>query len=60
MLLDEDYKMVSKVVLVCGNLNTRTPASLYKAFPAAEARRLAARLESSYPETWEFVEHRRD
>jgi hypothetical protein len=32
-------------VLVQGNLNTHTPAWLYEAFPPAEARRLADRLE---------------
>ncbi len=48
MLLDEDYKDASKVVLVCDNLNTHEVASLYKAFGAAEARRLAERLEIHY------------
>ncbi len=37
-----------RVVLVMDNLNTHTPASLYKAFPPAEARALAARLEIHY------------
>jgi hypothetical protein len=32
-------------VLVQDNLNTHTPASLDEAFPPAEARRLADRLE---------------
>ena len=32
-------------MLVQDNLNTHTPASLYAAFPPAEARRLADRLE---------------
>jgi hypothetical protein len=32
-------------VLVQDNLNTHTPASLYEAFPPAEARRLANKLE---------------
>jgi DDE superfamily endonuclease len=32
-------------VLVQDNLNTHTPASLYEAFPPAEAKRLADRLE---------------
>lgn len=44
-LLDEDYPQATKVKLVCDNLNTHTIASLYKAFPAAEAHRLARRLE---------------
>ena len=34
-----------RVKLVCDNLNTHTIASLYAAFPAAEAHRLARRLE---------------
>jgi DDE superfamily endonuclease len=35
-------------VLVQDNLNTHTPASLYEAFPAAEAKRLADKLELHY------------
>lgn len=44
-LLDEDYPHAKKVKLVCDNLNTHSIASLYEAFPAAEAHRLARRLE---------------
>ena len=44
-LLDEDYPQARKVKLVCDNLNTHDIASLYEAFPAEEARRLARRLE---------------
>ncbi len=33
------------MVLVTDNLNTHSPASLYKAFPPEEARRLAERFE---------------
>ena len=44
-LLDEDYPTARKVKLVCDNLNTHGIASLYEAFPAAEAHRLARRLE---------------
>jgi hypothetical protein len=44
-LLDEDYPKARKVKLVCDNLNTHTVAALYEAFPAAEAHRLARRLE---------------
>lgn len=44
-LLDEDYPQARKVKLVCDNLNTHGKASLYEAFPAAEAHRLARRLE---------------
>lgn len=47
-LLDEDYPEARKVKLVCDNLNTHTIASLYAAFPAAEAHRLARRLEIHY------------
>jgi hypothetical protein len=44
-LLDEDYPNARKVRLVCDHLNTHSTASLYEAFPAAEAHRLARRLE---------------
>jgi hypothetical protein len=44
--LDEDDPHARKVKLVCDNLNTHTIASLYEAFPAGEAHRLARRLES--------------
>jgi hypothetical protein len=44
-LLDVDYPTAEKVVLVRDNLNTHAPASLYKAFPPEEARRLLERLE---------------
>lgn len=47
-LLDEDYASATKVKLVMDNLNTHTPASLYKAFKPEEARRLAERLEIHY------------
>jgi len=47
-LLDEDYPHARKVKLVCDNLNTHTKASLYATFPAAEAHRLARRLDIIY------------
>jgi hypothetical protein len=47
-LLDEQYAAAERVVLVLDNLNTHTVASLYQAFPAAEAHRLARRLELHY------------
>ena len=47
-LLEEDYPRARKVKLVCDNLNTHGKASLYEAFPAAEAHRLARRLEIIY------------
>jgi len=47
-MLDERYADAEKVVLVMDNLNTHNTASLYMAFPPAEARRLANRLEIHY------------
>jgi len=47
-LLDKDYPHAKKIKLVCDNLNTHTIASLYEAFPAAEAHRLRQRLEIHY------------
>jgi hypothetical protein len=47
-LLDEDYPHAKKITLVCDNLNTHDIASLYAAFPADEAHRLARRLEIHY------------
>ena len=44
-LVDIHYPDAEQIVLVQDNLNTHTPASLYAAFPAAEARRLADKLE---------------
>jgi hypothetical protein len=37
-----------RITLIQDNLNTHSPASLYKAFPPAEARRLAERFEWRY------------
>jgi DDE superfamily endonuclease len=47
-LSDDLYPDAEKIVLVCDNLNTHTPASLYEAFAPAEARRLAERFEWHY------------
>jgi len=44
-LLDEVYPLAEKVVLVLDNLNTHGLSSLYEAFSAEEAFRLARRLE---------------
>ena len=44
-LVDEAYPEAPVVRIVLDNLNTHRPASLYQAFPAAEARRIAKRLE---------------
>src|SRR5262249_52852533 len=43
-LLEQDYPKARRVTLICDNLNTHGIASLYEAFPAAEAHRLASRL----------------
>jgi hypothetical protein len=47
-LVDVHYPDAAQIVLVMDNLNTHTPASLYEAFPPAEARRIAERLEIHY------------
>jgi DDE superfamily endonuclease len=47
-LVDVHYPDAERIVLVQDNLNTHTPASLYAAFPPAEARRLADKLELHY------------
>jgi len=44
-LVDAHYPDAEKVVLVLDQLNTHSPASLYEAFPPAEAKRIADRLE---------------
>jgi hypothetical protein len=44
-LADEHYPEAEKVRVVLDNLNTHTPASLYKAFEPEEARRLLRGLE---------------
>jgi transposase len=47
-LSDEWYPEAERIVLVCDNLNTHTPAALYEVFEPAEARRLAERFEWHY------------
>jgi len=47
-LVDVHYPDADTIVLVQDNLNTHTPASLYEAFPPAEAKRLADKLELHY------------
>src|SRR5262249_28086431 len=42
---DELYPGAEQIVLVCDNLNTHGPSSLYEAFEPAQARRLAERFE---------------
>lgn len=44
-LADEHYPEAEKVRVVLDNLNTHTPASLYKAFEPEEARRVLRKLE---------------
>lgn len=44
-MLDIRYPKAIKIRLVMDNLNTHNIASLYEAYPPAEARRLAERLE---------------
>ena len=45
---DTNFPKAKKIVLVQDNLNIHRPASLYEAFPAAEARRLVERFEWHY------------
>lgn len=47
-LVDEHYPEAEKIRVVMDNLNTHTPASLYRAFKPAEARRILGRLEFHY------------
>lgn len=47
-LVDGRYAEANVIVLIMDNLNTHTLGSLYEAFPPAEARRLAQRLEIHY------------
>jgi hypothetical protein len=44
-LADEHFPEAERIVLVQDNLNTHSPASLYEAFPPAEAARIRARFE---------------
>lgn len=47
-LTDVMYPDVEKIILVMDNLNTHKPSSLYKQYPAPEARRIIKRLEIHY------------
>ena len=47
-LVEVSYPDSEKIVLVMDNLNTHALSSLYKAFPASEARRIARKLEIHY------------
>ena len=44
-VIDVHYPNAQKIILVMDNLSTHSPAAFYHAFPPAEARRLAAKLE---------------
>lgn len=44
-LVDVHFPHADKIRVVMDNLNTHTPASLYTAFPPAEARRILSKLE---------------
>ncbi len=47
-LVDERYPEALKITVIQDNLNTHKPASLYKAFPPAEAKRILDKLEFHY------------
>ena len=47
-LADVHFAQAKTIILVQDNLNTHAAASLYEAFPAAEARRLVERFEWHY------------
>ena len=50
-LVDRAFPDAERIVLVTDQLNVHAPASLYQAFPAEEALRIAARLEWHYTPT---------
>lgn len=47
-LVDVHFPEAEKITVVLDNLNTHTPAALYETFPAAEAHRIARKLELHY------------
>jgi len=47
-LVDAQFPEAERIRLVVDNLNTHSPASLYTAFSATEARRLTQQLEFHY------------
>ena len=47
-LVDVHFPEAEKITLVCDNLNTHKPASVYKAFPPDEARRIVEKLAFHY------------
>ncbi len=50
-LVDVQFPQAERIVLVLDNLNTHDPASLYRAFPPAEAKRLWDKLEVHHTPT---------
>jgi len=51
-VVDAHYPQAEKIVLVMDNLNTHKPASLYEAFPPAEARRRLEIHDTPTPGSW--------
>ena len=47
-LVDVHFPAAEKILLVCDNLNTHRPSSLYKAFETVEADRIAEKLQFCY------------
>ena len=47
-LVEVEYPQAERIRLVCDNLNTHTLGSLYEAFSAEEAHKLAQRIEIHY------------
>ena len=59
-LSDVHFPDAEKIVLVQDNLSTHTAASLYAAFPAPEARRLAKAVRVAlHTQTWKLARHGR-
>ncbi len=57
-LLEEDYPQIETVTLICDQLNTHQPSSLYKAFKPELARSKRQKIRySSYPKTWKLVKY---
>jgi len=55
-LSDTHFPNAKKIVLVQDNLNTHKPASLYEAFPPAEARRARGTVRVAlHAQTWELA-----
>jgi hypothetical protein len=60
-VIEVHYPQAEKIVLVMDHLNTHTPWSFYKVFPAAEAWRLSQKLEIHYtPKHGSPAEYGRD